>query len=149
MKETVCCFFGHRDASDDIKENLRKEIRSLIVNQNAQMFYIGNHGHFDYIVLKVLREMKNEFPNINYGVVLAYMPERPKDEYSYYTTEESILPEGLEKVPKKFAILWRNDWMLKKSDTVICYVYHYGGGSGIMIEKALKQGKKIINLAKM
>lgn len=147
LEEKVCCFFGHHDATDDIKDKLRQEIRAQIVNEKVQKFYVGNHGHFDYMVLEVLREMKNEFPNINYAVVLAYMPDRPADEYSYYKPEESLFPDGLEKVPRKYGILWRNDWMLKQSDTVICYVWHYIGGSGRMIEKAVKQGKKIINLS--
>ena len=99
------------------------------------------------MVLTVLREIKNEFPNIDYAVVLAYMPDRPAGEYSYFTPEESLFPDGLEKVPRKFAILWRNDWMFGKADIVICYVNHYFGGAGRMIEKAQKRKKRIINLA--
>ncbi len=149
MKETVCCFFGHHDATDEIKDKLRQKIRSLIVNENAQKFYVGSHGRFDYMVLEVRSEMKNEFPHINYAVVLAYIPHHPSDEYSYCTPEESIFPGGLEKVPRKYGILWRNDWMLKRSDTVICYVWHCIGGSGRMVEKALKQGKRVINLVEI
>ena len=147
LKETVCCFFGHRDTTDDIKDKLRQEIRSLIINENTRKFYVGNHGHFDYTVLKVLREMKTEFPSIDYAVVLSRMPDRPADEYAHFTPEESLFPDGLEKVPRKFGILWRNNWMLKRADTVICYVLHYSGGSGRMIEKAQKLGKTVINLA--
>ena len=147
MKETVC-FFGHHDTTDDIKDRLRQEIRFLIINENARQFYVGNHGRFDYMVIEVLREIKEEFPGITYAVVLAYMPDRPTDEYSCFSPEESLFPDGLEKVPRKFAVLWRNDWMLKQSDTVVCYVYHAFGGSGRMVEKALKQRKRVINLAK-
>ena len=56
-------------------------------------------------------------------------------------------PEGLEAVPKRFAISLRNDWMLKQSQIVVCYVWHSMGGSGKFVEKAERQGKRIINLA--
>ena len=147
LKETVCCFFGHRDTPDDIKDKLRQEVRFLIIKENARKFYVGNQGHFDYMAFTVLREMKSEFPVIDYAVVLAYMPDRPVYEYSYFKPEESLFPDGLEKVPRKYGILWRNDWMIKKADTVICYVNHYFCGAGSMIEKAQKKGKRIINLA--
>ena len=147
MRKTVC-FFGHHDAPDDIQDKLQHEIRSLIINENAQKFYVGNHGRFDYMVLKVLREIKAEYPNIDYSVVLAYMPDRPADEHAFIKTEETVFPDGLENVPKRFGILWRNDWMLKQSDTVICYVWNNFGGAAKMLEKANKNNKQVINLAK-
>ena len=149
MQETACCFFGHHYIKDEISVELRHEIRNLIENENVRKFYVGNHGDFDQMVTKILREMKKEFPHINYAVVLAYMPNRPVNEYPSDFSEETLFPDGLEKVPRKHAILWRNDWMLKRSDIVLCYVWHFLGGSGRMIEKAIKQKKRIINLAKM
>ena len=148
LKETVCCFFGHQDATGEIEDKLRQQIRYLIENKNARRFYVGNHGHFDYMVYKVLIEMKEEFPDIDYAVVLAYLPEHSANEYSYFDYKDALFPDGIEKVPKRARILWRNDWMLKQSDTVVCYVRHHFGGSGLMIEKAEKSKKRIINLAK-
>ena len=146
MSEKVCCFFGHRDTPESIRDLIYSKVKELI-KSGTTIFYVGNHGHFDYMVLKVLREMKKEFPGIDYAVVIAYMPDRPADEYSYFTPEESLFPDGLEKVPRKFGILWRNDWMLKEADTVVCYVKHYYGGAGKMFQKAQKRQKKVINLA--
>ena len=147
LKEKVCCFFGHHDTSDNIRDLLCEQVETLIKN-GAENFYIGNHGHFDFLALGVLRQMKEKYPHITYAVVLSRMPDRHTDEYLYYKPEESLFPDGLEKVPKRYGILWRNDWMLKQSDTVVCYVNHYLGGAGRMLEKALKQGKNIINLSK-
>ena len=149
MKETVCCFFGHHNAKDEIKEKLCEQVRSLIVNENAKKFYVGTHGNFDYLALLVLREMKKEFPDIDYTVVLAYMPDRSPDEYSYFAPEETLFPDGLEKSPRRLAIIKRNEWMLKQSDTVVCYVWHFLGGAGSMVEKAERKRKRIINIAKM
>ena len=149
MKERVCCFFGHHDATGEIENKLKQQVRYLIEKENVVRFYVGNHGRFDSMVYRVLSEIKEEFPHINFAVVLAYMPTRKKEEYFYYDFEDTIFPDGIEKVPHKFRIIWRNEWMLKQSDTVVCYVRHHFGGSGLMIEKAEKSKKRIINLAEI
>jgi len=141
----VCCFFGHRDTPAAIKDDLYKCVLSLIEN-GTDSFLVGNHGRFDSMVLAVLRQAKEAHPHISYSVVLAYMPEK-KEEYSYIDPMETLYPEGLESVPRRFAISWRNDWMLKQSDVVVCYVRHSLGGSGKFAEKAIRQKKQVINLA--
>ena len=107
------------------------------------MFYVGNQGQYDAIVRSVLREIKNEYPQINYAVVLAYMPEK-KNEYDY---SDTILPEGIESVPPRCAISWRNNWMLKQSDYVVTYITHTWGGAAQFALKARKQNKMIVEVA--
>ena len=55
----------------------------------------------------------------------------------------TIYPEGLEKVPPRFAIVRRNQWMTDHSDIVICHVTHSWGGAAKAVEYAEKK-KKII-----
>lgn len=50
-------------------------------------------------------------------------------------------------VPKRFAISWRNKWMLKQVDTVITYVTHPASGAWEFEKLAVKQGKRVINIA--
>ena len=141
----VCCFFGHSNTSQEIRPYLVNEIRNLIETGEAVDFLVGNQGSFDYMVLSVLRELKETYPNITYSVCLAYLPK--KEEYSTLKPEETVYLEGMETAPLRFAISRRNDLMLKESDIVICYVKHTFGGSGKMVDKAIKQKKKVINLA--
>ena len=61
-------------------------------------------------------------------MVLAYIP-IPINDYQKAIPENSILPDGIEKVPKRFAIDYRNKWMIKKSDYVITYVNDISGHS--------------------
>ncbi len=138
----ACCFFGHHDVPALIKDQLANEIEQLIKN-GENIFYVGNHGDFDYMVINILRNMKKNYPHICYSVVLAYLE---KTEHQFLNSGETLFPEGIEDVPKKFAILWRNDWMIKNSDTVLCYVTHNFGGAAKAKEKAIKQKKTIINL---
>lgn len=137
-----CTFFGHRECPDSIKIKLREVLIDLITNHDVDMFYVGNQGRFDSIVLSVLRELKKKFPQINYAVVLAYMPGK-HTEYDDYS--DTMLPEGIESVHPRYAISWRNNWVLRQSDCVVTYITHSWGGAAQYTEKARKEGKTIFN----
>ena len=139
----ACTFFGHRDCPDTIKLRLREILIDLIENHNVDMFYVGNQGRFDVIVQGVLRDLQHEYPQINYAVVLAYMPGK-QTEYDDYT--DTMLPEGIESVHPRYAISWRNNWMLKQSDYVVTYITHSWGGAAQYAGKAKRQRKYVINL---
>ena len=139
----ACTFFGHRDCPETIRPKLRSTLKDLITECNVDMFYVGNQGRFDAIVRSVLREMKKEYPHINYAVVLAYMPGE-HTEYDDYS--DTMLPEGIESVHPRYAISWRNNWMLRQSDYVVTYIAHTWGGAAQFAKKAEKQRKTIINL---
>ena len=142
----TCCFFGHKDAPSSIYDKLEEAIEKVIIVQGVTSFLVGNQGHFDSMVLKVLRCMKVKYPHISYNVVLAYMPTE-KDEWNPYEFGETMLPEGIEGVHPRYAISWRNKWMVNESDIVICYVTHSWGGAARYVEMAEKKEKHIINLA--
>ena len=109
-------------------------------------FYVGNHGQFDGMVRGIMKELISEGKDVDYSVVLAYIPGQKyefdlPDQYA-----DTIYPDGLENVPQRFAICKRNDWMIDNSDTVICYVVNHFGGAYTYTEKARRKGKRIINI---
>ena len=77
-------------------------------------------------------------------MVLAYLPTK-KSEYEDYTN--TILPEGIETAPKRFAISYRNKWMVEQADIVITYVTHGFGGAAQFKALAERQGKTVIELS--
>ena len=96
-----------------------------------------------------MKELISEGKNVDYSVVLAYIPGQKyefdlPDQYA-----DTIYPDGLEDVPPRFAICRRNDWMVNNSDAVICYVVNHFGGAYTYTEKARRKGKCIINIADM
>lgn len=143
---SICTFFGHHDCPSSIMPKLREVLIDLIENQSVDVFYVGNKGAFDRLARSVLRELVQEYPKIHYAVVLEHMPGRRNsnypDDYS-----DSILPEGLEIVHPRFAISWRNKWMLRQSDFVITYITHSQGGAAQFAKMAQRQKKIVINLA--
>ena len=143
---SVCTFFGHHDCPESIKPKLRDVLIELIENHSVDLFYVGNKGAFDRLVRSVLRELAQEYPQVNYAVVLERMPGK-QDEDDPEDYSDTLLPEGIEEVPPRFAISWRNDWMLRQSDFVVTYITHSWGGAAKFAEAAERQKKSVINLA--
>lgn len=135
----TCTFFGHRDCYENIENKLTKTIIDLIKNKNVKNFYVGNQGKFDAIVKRKLKELQQIYPEIDYCVVLAYMPSEKIDAPTVY-------PSGMESVPKKYAILKRNLWMIEKSDYIVTYVNKIVGSSAHFKDVAEAKGKIVINL---
>ena len=95
--------------------------------------------------MAALRKLKLKYPHINYNVVLAYMPAE-KEMWSPYEYGETMLPGGIESVHPRYAVSWRNKWMVNESDMVICYITHGWGGAAKYVELAEKKGKRVTNL---
>ncbi len=138
----VCTFFGHRDCPDTIRPRLRRELETLIIQHHVDIFYVGNQGSFDALVRSVLRELQQKFPQIQYAVVLAYLPGKQTEA----DNSDTILPEGIETVSPRYAISWRNNWMLNQADVVVTYITHSWGGAAQFAVKAEKQGKRMVRL---
>ena len=138
-----CTFFGHRDCPDAVKNTLQKVLVDLIEDHGVDMFYVGNQGQFDAMVRSTLQELKKAYPQTDYTVVLAYMPGK-QTEYDDYS--DTMLPEGIEFVHPRYAISWRNNWMLRQSEYVVTYITHSWGGAAQYVRKAKNQKKIVINL---
>ena len=135
----ICTFFGHRDCPSQIELSLKQQIVNLIENYSVDTFYVGNNGNFDKIVYKTLSSLKCTY-EIKIYVILADLPNN--DAFS----SDSIYPEGIEKVPPKFAIPWRNKWMVNNSDYVIAFLRHDFGGAAKSVEYAEKKCIKVIRI---
>lgn len=102
----TCTFFGHRDAPQKIEPILKSTIIDLIEKNNVDLFYVGNQGQFDSMVFRILKELSRQY-KIDYYVSLAYIP-CTKDSFSNADFEHTVIPNGIETVPKRFAINYRN-----------------------------------------
>lgn len=62
---------------------------------------------------------------------------------------DSIVYPQIEDKPLRFAISYRNRWMVKGADLVVAYVNHKWGGAYKTYAYAIKLGKMIFNLAEI
>ena len=79
----------------------------------------------------------------SYEIVLAYLPIQ---EDPLCDADHTLLPEGIETVPPRFAIEYRNKWMIDHSDIVITYVHRSFGGAAKFKELAEKKNKVVIQI---
>ena len=141
----ICTFFGHSECPRLERGILFSAVRGLVDSGSALNFYVGDSGGFDCMARGVLREMLSSGAPISYDIVLAYMPQSSVR----FGTEHVIFPAGLEHVPPRYAIPWRNRWMLERSDYVITYITHRWGGAARFAELAERRGKSIIKLGSL
>lgn len=140
----IVSFFGHRDEYNLPLIKIESIITNLIEKENATTFYIGNNGAFDATVTKMLADIKSKYPYIECITVLAYMPtERAMPPFK---DAQTLFPEEAAKALPRYAILARNQWMIKSSDVVVTYVTHDWGGAAKSKNLALKKGKRIIEI---
>lgn len=141
-----CTFLGHRNTPNYIESILQATLIRLIEQDKIHMFYAGNQGKFDGMVLRILKSLKQTYSQIEYYVVLAYMPTN-RTQHSLIVYSDTIFPEGLELVPPRYAIIKRNKWMIEKSDYVVTFVRHTTGDAAKFKVLAERKGKHVINLA--
>lgn len=145
----IITFCGHSDFlfSDDVKQQLKNILVSEIRKNPTCKFYLGGYGDFDSFCLRSLRELKKEFQDIELIFITPYIDKNySRLEFAKYHYDDIIFPP-LESVPRKFAILKRNEWMVEEADLVIAYVKYSWGGAAKTLEYANRKKKQIINLA--
>ena len=144
----ACTFFGHRDCPSGIRGKLQAEIDRLICHHRVDTFYIGTQGSVDRMAYAALEELRKRYQHIKVYRVLAYMPKLSDIAQDRSVLDDTILPEGIEKVHPRYAIVHRNNWMIDRSDYVIAYITHPTGGAYQAVERAKKKGKTIIAISR-
>lgn len=135
-------FCGHRDIvpSEELVCSLRETVIQL-VKEGADEFLLGGYGAFDRMAAHVVGELKRTYPQLQLCLILAYLDQKINST-EYDTT---IFPP-LESIPKKYAIIRRNRWMVENSDVVIACVNHGWGGAAATLSYAITKKKRIFQL---
>ena len=138
MRVTVT-FCGHSKIrqSSDFSRWLDMILPSLIEG-GASTFYLGGYGDFDSLAAAAVRRQKAVYPHVVLILVLAYL-NREIDASRY----DGTTYPPLENVPPRYAIVRRNEWMVRESDVVISGVTHDWGGAAKTLDYARRRQKII------
>ena len=115
-----CFLFGHADCPDDILLRIEAAIEKIYVQREVSVFYVGDRGRFDSLAATAVKRVKLRHPDIQLHLLLAYHPgERTVNltdgfDGSYYPP--------LEGVPRQYAIVRANKFMIGCADAFICYI---------------------------
>lgn len=135
----IVTFCGHSktDQPESVSAWLNTILPALIEG-GADTFYLGGYGTFDNLAEAAVRRQQKTYPHIKMLLVLAYL-NRNAGAARY---DGTVYP-SLEKVPPRFAIVKRNEWMIYESDVVISGVTHGWGGAARTLE-FVRRKKKVI-----
>lgn len=140
-----CFFIGHREADERLLPTLINTIERLVVSEGVTCFYVGGYGGFDHIAASALKRVKQRYPEIILMMVLPYHPaERPVE--TPYGFDGTYYPEGMETVPRRFAIVQANKRMVESVDWLIAYVRHGASNSCKILEYAQRRGLPCVNI---
>lgn len=147
MKVKSCFLIGHRDTPDSVRSVLESAIERCITQQNITEFVVGQYGNFDRLAIRALAEAKKRHPSITLLLLIPYHPaDRPVKPPPGF--DGTYYPEGMESVPRKFAIVRANRCMADQCDCLIAYVRHPASNAREILERARKKGNVYVeNLA--
>ena len=143
----IVTFCGHRDFVETAEaENQLTMFLEKYARENVRLVcYNGGYGNFDYFAAKCVQRMQEQYSNIRNCLVLPYIDQPFLDRIAVFTNrfDETIYPP-LESVPRKYAIIRRNEWMVDSADVVIACVTYSWGGAARTLEYAKRKNKNII-----
>lgn len=140
-----CFFIGHREVSEEYRFQLVDVITRHIEEQGVTEFIVGGYGGFDRVVADALREVKVNHPEIQLLSLIPYHPtERPIDPPKGF--DAIFYPEGMEKVPRRLAIVRANRCMVDTCDYLIAAVWHPGNSRNLLDYAETKERKGEIKI---
>lgn len=148
----ICCFAGHSKLYDTeaIYKKLLLVIENLVLTENITEFQVGNYGDFDKLSAKAVRSLKEAYPDIQLNLVIPYLTaEINEHKEQYYNNYDNIIIADMpENTPRHLKIIKANQYMVKNSDVLVCYVENSFGGAAKTLEYAQKRVHiKIINIS--
>ena len=140
-----CFFIGHREASSEVFPALFGVVEQHIVEYGVTEFIVGNYGSFDYMAAKAVIAAKERYPGITLSMLIPYHPaERPLELPQGF--DNTFYPPGMEKVPRKLAIVRANRYMVDHVDYLIAYAWHPASNARDLMAYAQKKGISTTNL---
>ena len=132
-----CFFIGHREIYADIRPQLVQAITQHITQYGVTEFVVGNYGSFDRMAAGAVIAAKQQFPEITLSMLIPYHPaERPVALPPGF--DNTFYPPGMERIPRKLAIVGANQYMVNHVDYLIAYVRHPASNARNLVEYARK-----------
>ncbi|MBQ2383281.1 MAG: hypothetical protein II290_04510 [Oscillospiraceae bacterium] len=143
-----CFFIGHREASSEILPALMEAVEQHITGYGVTEFIVGNYGAFDRMAAKVVIAAKERYPQITLTMLIPYHPaERPIELPQGF--DGSFYPPGMEKVPRRVAIVRADRYMIDHVDHLIAYAWHPASNARELVRYAMGRKVSVTNIADM
>lgn len=144
----IISFFGHADFNrqSEFEQALLDCLENTVKDNDVELF-LGGYGAFDRFCYSCCKKFKKSHPRAKIIFVSPYLSSKHlqniKQDYDLI-----IFPE-IENIPPKLAIMYRNKYMVEKSDFIITYVERTYGGAYKAYKYAKKLNKSILNFGEL
>lgn len=153
-REHICriSFIGHSDflRNPRVEQLLFNALSEEIGGQYTVEFYFGGYGNFDAFAYEMAKKYQAEHPDaeMKFIFVTPYMTESYQKNHLNPIRHkyDEILYPPIEGKPLRYAITYRNRYMMDISSKVVAYVSRRWGGAWQTYRYAVKRNRKVINL---
>ena len=146
----IITFCGHAlfSKSEECEHELLSFLEKIVGDEPADM-YLGGYGAFDIFSYECCKKYKKTHPNVSLIFVTPYVIMNNSEERLYFNGRkyDCILYPELEGRPLKYAISYRNRYMVDVADYVIAYIDHDWGGAYQTYKYAKRKKKPLLNLS--
>ena len=118
----------------------------LKIIENKQVdFYLGGYGNFDTFAYSCCKSLKQSNKNINLHFITPYITLDYQTNHLKALSKDydTIIYPQIEDKPLRYAITYRNQWMIDKADIFIACVTRKYGGAYKTLCYAKRKGKTI------
>ena len=138
MEGKSCFFIGHREASSELLPILRQIVEKHISEYGVTEFIVGGYGGFDHLAARAVISLKQQYPQTTLSLLIPYHPaERPIETPPGF--DNTYYPPGMEKVPRKLAIVQAIRHIVDHVDYLIAYAWHPASIARDLVEYASKR----------
>ena len=142
-----CFFIGHREASDELMPALQRAIEQHIEEYGVTEFIVGGYGGFDRLATVALVAAKRVYPELTLLRLTPYHPAE-RNVILPESFDGIYYPEGMERAPRRLAIVRANRYVVDHIDYLIAYVRHPVSNAKKLMEYAVNRGVDVANIAK-
>ena len=138
-------FCGHSDfqGTNDVEMAFLSILERNVGDEPVE-FYLGGSGGFDAFALECCKKYREVYKN----ALLVYVSPYIEVKGIQQGYDAVIYPE-IEKKPLRFAVVYRNRYMIDKADMVVAFISRPFGGAYKTYSYAKRKKKKIFNLAEI
>ena len=147
----IITFCGHSTYADKAEDEAK--ILAFLeekVGDGEVELYLGEYGSFDSFARRCCEKYKKTHPNARLIWVTPYITIDYQKNYLEPNKKpfDEIIYPAIEDKPLRFAVSYRNKWMVDRADYVVAYITRETGGAYKTYQYALRKKKPIFNIAK-
>ena len=146
----IVTFCGHSQytGSGEDEQKIISLLTEIIGDHHAEL-YLGGYGSFDAFARKCGKKFQETHPNTRLIFITPYITIDYQKNHLDYNKDlyDEIFYPNLEDKPLKFAISYRNKWMVEQADVIVAHVTHDWGGAATTLKYANRKNKKIISIS--